>query len=57
MTQLIGKLAQWETADSTTSNGLTRREWEILDLLASGSRNKEIAEPPFRFREYGKDPP
>jgi DNA-binding NarL/FixJ family response regulator len=43
LTQLVGKLAQWETADSTTSNGVTRREWEILDLLANGSRNKEIA--------------
>ena len=42
-TRLISKLAQSETVDSTTSNGLTLREWTVLGLLASGSRNKEIA--------------
>ena len=42
-TRLISKLAQSGTADSTTSNGLTLREWDVLALLASGSRNKEIA--------------
>jgi DNA-binding NarL/FixJ family response regulator len=42
-TRFIGKLAQSESADNTSWNGLTRREWEILGLLASGSRNKEIA--------------
>jgi DNA-binding NarL/FixJ family response regulator len=43
LTRLVGKLAEGETPDSTTSNGLTPREWEILDLLASGFRNKAIA--------------
>jgi len=42
-TRLISKLVQAGIADSTISNGLTIREWEILALLASGSRNKEIA--------------
>jgi DNA-binding NarL/FixJ family response regulator len=42
-TRLINKLAQSEAADSTTSNGLTRREWTVLGLLATGTRNKEIA--------------
>jgi DNA-binding NarL/FixJ family response regulator len=42
-TQAVEKLVQTESANSTTSNGLTRREWEILALLATGSRNKEIA--------------
>jgi DNA-binding NarL/FixJ family response regulator len=42
-THLINKLAQSEAADSTTSNGLTPREWKVLGLLASGTRNKEIA--------------
>ncbi len=42
-TRLISKLKQFEAADSTTSNGLTHREWMVLRLLASGSRNKEIA--------------
>jgi len=39
----LEKLVLTESANSTTSNGLTRREWEILALLATGSRNKEIA--------------
>jgi DNA-binding NarL/FixJ family response regulator len=39
----VEKLVQTESANSTTSNGLTRREWEVLALLATGSRNKEIA--------------
>jgi DNA-binding NarL/FixJ family response regulator len=42
-TRLISKLVQSGIADSTISNGLTLREWEILALLARGSRNKEIA--------------
>jgi DNA-binding NarL/FixJ family response regulator len=42
-TRFIGKLAESENGDHTSWNGLTRREWEILGLLASGSRNKEIA--------------
>ncbi len=42
-TRLINKLAQAEAADSATSNGLTRREWTVLGLLATGTRNKEIA--------------
>jgi DNA-binding NarL/FixJ family response regulator len=42
-TRFIGKLAQSENGDHGSSNGLTRREWEILGLLAGGSRNKEIA--------------
>lgn len=42
-TRLIHKLAQSETAESATSNGLTPQEWKVLGLLASGSRNKEIA--------------
>jgi DNA-binding NarL/FixJ family response regulator len=42
-TQLIRKLAQSETSDGPTSNGLTPREWKVLGLLASGLRNKEIA--------------
>jgi DNA-binding NarL/FixJ family response regulator len=42
-TRLIHKLAQAESAESTNSNGLTRREWTVLGLLATGSRNKEIA--------------
>jgi DNA-binding NarL/FixJ family response regulator len=39
----VEKLLQTESANSATSNGLTRREWEILALLATGSRNKDIA--------------
>ena len=42
-TRIIGKLAQSENGDHASWNALTRREWEILALLASGSRNKEIA--------------
>jgi DNA-binding NarL/FixJ family response regulator len=42
-TRLISKLAHSATADGTTSGGLTQREWTVLGLLASGSRNKEIA--------------
>lgn len=42
-TRLINKLAQAESADSTTLNELTPKEWKVLGLLASGSRNKEIA--------------
>ncbi len=41
--RLITKLAQAESADSSNSNGLTPREWKVLGLLASGTRNKEIA--------------
>lgn len=42
-TRLITQLAQPGTPDGPTSNGLTPQEWKVLDLLASGSRNKEIA--------------
>ncbi len=41
--RLIAKLAQTETAEDPSSNGLTPQEWKVLGLLASGSRNKEIA--------------
>ena len=41
--RLIRKLLQSESPDSPTSIGLTPREWKVLGLLASGSRNKEIA--------------
>jgi DNA-binding NarL/FixJ family response regulator len=41
--RLIRNLAQPETPEASTSNGLTPREWKVLGLLASGSRNKEIA--------------
>jgi DNA-binding NarL/FixJ family response regulator len=41
--RLITKLAQSESPDSPNSNGLTPREWKVLGLLASGTRNKEIA--------------
>jgi DNA-binding NarL/FixJ family response regulator len=43
VTRLIGRLVQSEEVDKAPSNGLTRREWAILTLLASGYRNKEIA--------------
>ena len=39
--RLITKLS--EAPDSPDSNGLTPREWKVLGLLASGTRNKEIA--------------
>jgi len=42
-TRFIGNFAQAENGDHASWNGLTRREWEILALLAGGSRNKEIA--------------
>ena len=42
-TRFITKLVQSETTDKMSSSGLTRREWEILTMLARGSRNKEIA--------------
>jgi DNA-binding NarL/FixJ family response regulator len=41
--RLITKLAQTEMPDGQGSNGLTPQEWKVLGLLASGSRNKEIA--------------
>jgi DNA-binding NarL/FixJ family response regulator len=41
--RVVEKLVQTESANSTISNGLSRREWDILALLATGSRNKEIA--------------
>jgi DNA-binding NarL/FixJ family response regulator len=41
--RVIEKLVQTESANSVPSNGLTCREREILALLATGSRNKEIA--------------
>ena len=39
--RLISTLSQ--TPDSPNTNGLTPREWKVLGLLASGTRNKEIA--------------
>lgn len=39
--RLISKLS--EAPVSPISNGLTPREWKVLGLLASGTRNKEIA--------------
>lgn len=39
--RLISKMS--EAPDTPNSNGLTPREWKVLGLLASGSRNKEIA--------------
>jgi len=41
--QLIRNLALAETPENSASNGLTPREWKVLGLLASGTRNKEIA--------------
>jgi len=41
--RLIKHLAQSEPPEVHTSNGLTPREWKVLGLLASGTRNKEIA--------------
>jgi DNA-binding NarL/FixJ family response regulator len=41
--RLIKNLAQSETREDATPNGLTAREWKVLGLLASGCRNKEIA--------------
>jgi len=41
--RFIRKLLQPETPRLSLSNGLTPREWKVLGLLASGSRNKEIA--------------
>jgi len=42
-TRLIGKLAQWQVMNGENPNGLTRREWEVLGLVANGGHNKEIA--------------
>jgi DNA-binding NarL/FixJ family response regulator len=42
-TRAIEKLAQAASPNGATSNELTSREWDILALLATGSRNKEIA--------------
>ena len=39
--RLINKLS--EEPDTPSSDGLTPREWKVLGLLASGTRNKEIA--------------
>lgn len=39
--RLISKLSEGQ--DNSNSNGLTSREWKVLGLLASGTRNKEIA--------------
>ncbi len=56
--QLITKLLESEAPDGSASSGLTPQEWRVLALLASGSRNKEIAKfPPLRFREHGQDSP
>lgn len=41
--RLIAKLAQADAPDGSTSSGLTPQEWKVLGLLASGSRNKDIA--------------
>jgi DNA-binding NarL/FixJ family response regulator len=42
-TRLIGKLARRQLMNGENPNGLTRREWEILGLVANGHHNKEIA--------------
>ena len=36
--------------------GITRREFEILELIAQGMSNREIAEPAVRQRKHGEDP-
>jgi DNA-binding NarL/FixJ family response regulator len=41
--RLIARLAQAHAPDGPTSIGLTPQEWKVLGLLASGSRNKDIA--------------
>jgi DNA-binding NarL/FixJ family response regulator len=41
--QLIEKLRESEAVRVPASNGLTPKEWCVLGLLASGSRNKGIA--------------
>lgn len=43
LTQLIGKYVRRRPGEEETSKNLSRREWEILALVASGCRNKEIA--------------
>jgi len=41
--RLIARLAQAHAPDGPASSGLTPQEWKVLGLLASGSRNKDIA--------------
>ena len=42
-TRLIGKLARGHGMNGEDQGRLTRREWEVLELVANGHRNKEIA--------------
>jgi DNA-binding NarL/FixJ family response regulator len=42
--RLISKLLDSGTLDSLNTSGLTPQEWKVLGLLATGSRNKEIAQ-------------
>jgi len=39
----ITELTESDNADSATPSELTPREWQVLALLAKGSRNKDIA--------------
>lgn len=41
--QLVNKLVRRVSQDESEIEELTRREWEILVLVAAGNRNKEIA--------------
>jgi DNA-binding NarL/FixJ family response regulator len=41
--RIIARLAQAQAPDGPAANGLTTQEWKVLGLLASGSRNKDIA--------------
>jgi DNA-binding NarL/FixJ family response regulator len=41
--RLITKLLQSEAPDGLSTDGLTPQEWKVLGFLATGSRNKEIA--------------
>ena len=55
--QLIKKLRESEAERAPASNGITPKEWCVLGLLASGSRNKEIANRLSIFGEYRQDAP
>jgi two-component system response regulator DegU len=41
--QLVNKLVRRASQDDSEIEELTKREWEILVLVAAGNRNKEIA--------------
>jgi len=42
-TRIIGEFMRWRQPEEAESKELTRREWEILGLVANGFRNKEIS--------------